>query len=204
MLRFAFKSSLALVLLFTLTATGAAAISGMQPPNLALAGFARCNYGGWCWLGIRPMVTTVREADHLLRAAGYERVKLRQYLAPADSELCNVVMGYNSEDFEIVRGLILVCTGHEMRMGDFEGIFGTPTGLGMYDPSLVGSDILVPFAPALIFDNAALLTRYAPSSIFDPMSYIEFTSFNLSLRVIDWNNFSDYAFCRLAPYRSGC
>ena len=138
MLRFFSKISLILTLTLAAFNVVAHVVGTAQPPNAILTGFSEGCEGKsrLCWYGIVPGVTSVVEANQILKRHNFilsssgEEYRQETFTTSDETSPCGIGMYLN--DLTIEEMAIWTC--NHVQFGDLVTIFGTPktiTGVGI-------------------------------------------------------------------------
>lgn len=138
MLRILAKLTLLAVLFFTSLFLVARTLGSTQPSNPALAGFSEGCEGEsrLCWYGIVPGVTTVQQANSIMKARNYTIEADGAFEGPEiftssdPAKACRFNLYFHDTSIEQVA--ILTCG--KVHLGELTPVFGVPrtiTGLGI-------------------------------------------------------------------------
>jgi hypothetical protein len=125
MIRCWFRLSFLLLVTFGMLMVVSMGVGSFGLPHPVVAGFESCD-GAPCWLHIDIEHDTPFEALDVIEAHGYVSVDDVNYLAPADSGWCDMLLGTGVIDDELKISSMQLLNCHDLKLGDIWSIFGRP------------------------------------------------------------------------------
>ncbi|MEO8612103.1 MAG: hypothetical protein ABI690_29670 [Chloroflexota bacterium] len=183
-------------LIFLALTLAARALGTTQPPNPALRGFTEgCEDKPQpCWYGIMPGITTVREADHILKDMGYTSQDSQLYFNEAETlQECTI---RNEIHDTVIRRITLNMRCLNLQLGTVMSWFGKPDGIGawrvIFEAGLVNAVVI--YHGANHYELLHLCMDFDPNGRVEALELYNPQNIPTFLTKSDWRGNLSYIF----------